>query len=773
MADPTCSGPAFGRALAAVVDDALLEALGSVPAPAPEVAVVALGSYARRELCPGSDVDVLLVHRGDDVASVADALWYPLWDAGFVLGHATRTFRETRRLAEDDLDTFTALLDARVVGGPRAQEAAELIGAVRTLARRRRGAVLDRLADDSIRRRNRPGPVAEMLAPNLKDGSGGLRDLHALVWAGWCVSEPGGLAGLVTAGALAPSDAEFLTSARTTLLDVRVALHRATAGRSDVLALQDQDAVAAALDFADADDLMRSLAAVARRVAWIAGEVWTALRSPPRRRTRAASVAPGLERRGDRLVLVPGTAMDGATLLAVAHAAARDGLGVDRETLAALRAAPAVEWNSRTRTELIGWLGAGPSAIEVFAALDHEDLVTRVLPEWAGVRYRPQRNAYHRFTVDRHLVETVVEAVDVLDAPSGPAARAAAELQRRDLVLLGALLHDIAKGSPGDHAEVGATAARTIATRMGYPPGDVETLEWLVRDHLLMADTATRRDLADPVTIERFAARVETVERLALLTVLTVADSRATGPAAWGAGKAALVSELFDRTVAALTGAAMGAAGPAPSELAPLVGAGVIVEWSDRGDGRWRCSVGADDRPGLLADVAGALALEGFDIETAIGQSLTDRRAAEVFEGSDRFGRLQDDSGRRRAAATIRGVLAGEVSVAEGLERRRHAYRRHDLPAPATDMEVRVEVALDESADAAVVEVFAPDEIGLLATVAGVFGALGLDVTVAKVATTGELAVDVFYVRDGDAKLQDPQRIAALEDALRRALHRD
>ncbi|MGZ4677517.1 MAG: nucleotidyltransferase domain-containing protein, partial [Acidimicrobiia bacterium] len=120
MADPTCSGPAFGRALAAVVDDALLEALGSVPAPAPEVAVVALGSYARRELCPGSDVDVLLVHRGDDVASVADALWYPLWDAGFVLGHATRTFRETRRLAEDDLDTFTALLDARVVGGPRA-----------------------------------------------------------------------------------------------------------------------------------------------------------------------------------------------------------------------------------------------------------------------------------------------------------------------------------------------------------------------------------------------------------------------------------------------------------------------------------------------------------------------------------------------------------------------------------------------------------------------------------------------------------------------------
>ena len=292
----------------------------------------------------------------------------------------------------------------------------------------------------------------------------------------------------------------------------------------------------------------------------------------------------------------------------------------------------------------------GRPTLDVFAALDHEDLVTRILPEWANVRFLPQRNAYHRFTVDRHLVEAVVEAARLLDEPEGPAVRPAAALERPDLLLLAALLHDIAKGLAGDHSEIGETWTEGIATRLGLAAADVADLGWVVRDHLHLADVATRRDLADPVTVARFADRVRDPQRLALLTLLTIADSRATGPAAWSGVKGALIQELYERTAAhfageqppASVGTARRGARPRCRERA---------SWSTgvrSRDGRWRCSVGAPDRPGLLADVAGALSLVGFDIDRAEGHSLPDQRAAEVFDGTDHFDRLVTEAGRER-----------------------------------------------------------------------------------------------------------------------------
>jgi [protein-PII] uridylyltransferase len=454
--------------------------------------------------------------------------------------------------------------------------------------------------------------------------------------------------------------------------------------------------------------------------------------------------------------------LDGDAVLRLARRAADRGLAIDRSALRAGRHAPPPTWRPEARDDFVGLLRAGRAAVGVVASLDHGDLMVRVLPEWSGVRARPQRNAYHRFTVDRHLIETVAEAAALLDDSSIPAV---AVLRRPDVLLLGALLHDIAKGRPGDHSEVGAGMARTVGDRLGVDADGTDALEWLVRDHLLMADTATRRDLADPVTIAKFAARVGDAERLRLLTLLTIADSRATGPAAWSASKAALIDELYERTLAYWRGETA-----APDAIAAdraLAGPGVVVEWTDAGDGRLRCAVGADDRPGLLADVAGALSLEGFDIAAAEGHSLPGGRAAEVFDGSDPLGRL-DDAGRARAADTIRAVLAGRIEIAAGLRARRAAYRSGAVDPAA----VRIVVAPDESADAIVVEVYAPDALGLLADLARAFFDAGLDVTTVRAATTGELAVDVFYVRD-DGTLGDPGAVAGLEQTLRRALARD
>lgn len=769
--DHTLRGRAFGAALSVAVDEvleAVLERVGS-----DRVAVVALGSYARRELAPGSDLDILLLHdRRADVAAVADALWYPLWDAGFVIGHAMRTPKETRKLAGEDRDTLTALLDARIVAGGLDQRAGRVVEDARALAHRHRDRVIGSLADAAVGRRVHPGPVADMLEPNLKEGAGGLRDLQAFAWIGWALEPGGGVEPLVARGALRPGDDAFFAAATTTLLDVRLSLHRVTGGRSDVLALQDQDAVAAQLEYADADALVRDLAAGSRRVAWIAEDAWAHLhpRVPP---TRDHGQLPiGMVETHGRIAIADDGAIDQTSVLHVARVAAERRLGIDRTTLARLRAAPAPEWTPDARADFFALLRQGSSAVEVFEALDHEDLVTRILPEWEHVRFRPQRNAYHRFMVDRHLLETVSEAVRLLDEPGAPDARPAQSIADPDLLLLGALLHDIGKGQPGDHAVTGANAARGVGERLGLSVDRIETLVWLVRWHLLMADTATRRDLSDPATLRRFAGRVGDVERLRLLTALTVADSQATGPAAWGSGKAALVRELYDRTLAALTHPDLDLVEPT-LELAvdELLGPGVIVQWETLDDARLRCAVGAPDRPGLLAGVAGALAIEGFDILSADGQTLPDGRAAEVFVGTDRFDRLGDAAGRNRAALTIQGVLSGHISAADAIQARQSTYGQ---PAVATaDERVRVRVAQDESDDATVVEVYAPDEIGLLATIASVFTEQALDVRVARVATTGEQAVDVFYVHEAGEKVTDPARVERLRAALFDSLRRD
>lgn len=759
-------GTAFGRALAQLIDETLLEALARVGVD--RLALVALGSYGRAELCPGSDVDVLLLHDGRrDVRAVADALWYPLWDAGFVLGHAARTAKETLRLADHDVETLTALLDVRVVGGDLAPEAARLAERVRDLAPRRRDALIAELGAASARRRVRPGPVAEMLEPNLKEGGGGLRDLHALDWAGWALGAPGGLDTLSARGYLHRGDAESLAEARERLLDLRVGLHRVTGRRADVLALQDQDAVAAMMGALDADGLVRALSTSARRVAWIAADVWDRLsataRGPGGRVvSRDRVIAPGVLVRDERVHVDVVATVDGALVLRAAAIAAGLGLPFDRPTLQRLGGAPPPTWDKAAREDFVALLRTGERAVEVFEALDHEGALVPILPEWDHVRSLPQRNAYHRHTVDRHLLETVAEVAALLDDTSGPDGAVVAEGCRTDLVLLAALLHDLGKGLPGDHAQAGAAAASLVARRMGFADADVSTLEWLVRDHLLMAETASRRDLSDPATIARFAARVADATRLRLLYVLTVADSRATGPAAWGPGKAALLRELLLRALVRFEGGTA----PDASDLVPAPEASeteaVVVLWDRLDDGRLRCTVGAPDRPGLLAGVAGALTLEGFDIAAAVGRTEPGGRAVEVFTGGDHFGRLEDDHGRERAAETIRAVLAGSVQLGDLLRERRSRYARTRPSDPAP----RVEIALDESDEATVVEIHAHDEVGLLARVAAVFSDQGLDVSVAKVATLGDRVVDVFYVRDAQGKVTDRPRLAALEVAL-------
>jgi len=713
------------------------------------VAVVAVGGYGRRELTPGSDLDVVLVH--DNVASVkeiADGLWYPIWDAGVALDHSVRTVDEAASVAREDLKAMLGLLDARHVAGDPALTTRlreQVLGAWRRDARKR----LPELAAAVRERGERNGELAFLLEPDLKECRGGLRDVHAMTAAAaaWVTDAPG----------------ERVRTAAATLLDVRVALHQRAqrSGRpSDRLVLQEQAPVAQALGLTDPDLLMREVYEAARTIAFASDLTWrrveAALRPPRRSRPGLfRSVAPSRRPLADDVVEQDGEVVlardadpagDPVLLLRVAAAAAQSDLPIAPHTLDRLAAAPAMPepWPPSAVDELVSLLGAGSAVVHVVEALDQAGLFSRLFPEWDKVRCKPQRNAVHRFTVDRHLVEAVAEAGSLTRRVSRP-----------DLLLLGALLHDIGKGYPGDHTEAGVEIVPVIGRRLGLAAHDIGVLMALVHHHLLLPDTATRRDIDDPATVALVTSAVRDRATLELLHALTEADALATGPAAWGEWKARLVDALVARAAAALAGEPP----PQPERLDERQ-----LALAERGElaidveGE-RVTVVAPDRPGLLWRWAGVLSLHRLAIRSATATSIG-ATAVTVFEVSPRFGSPPDWSVVR---ADLRRAYDDALAIADALAERERAYAR----GTPTVVPARVLWMDDASTSATVLEVRAHDRIGLLYRLTRTLADAGLDVRSARMTTLGAEVVDAFYVADDTGGLvTDPALRARVEEAL-------
>jgi [protein-PII] uridylyltransferase len=490
VADTSVGGRLFCTQLAAATDTwiaaLVTQACHQYPR-GPRFALVAIGGYGRGELSPQSDLDLLLVHdsKPGKVGPIASAIWYPIWDAGLKLGHAVRTIDEQLALAKTDLDTATSLLTIRVIAGD-AKLAADVVEAGRSNWAKRKKRWLEDLQVRVRARQADAGDVAYILEPDLKDGHGGLRDAHSLWWA-----EHSDLL-------LADDDKRALIECYDTLLDARVALHRATGRPGDTLRLEDQDAAAKAAGDASADALMARVAAAARTVAWLADEAWGRVgRSTggvPRQ------VAPGVVLLDGEIEMSGDTKpeADPTYMLRIATAAARHEARIGRTSLDRLsNEVPAwpKRWPAGAIDELVALLLEGHRAIPVIEALDQRGLISRMLPEWEPVRSRPQRNAYHRFTVDRHLWEAAANAAEL-----------ASNVARPDLLVLGALFHDIGKGYPGDHTEVGIVMVREMGPRLGLSEHDVDALVAMVEHHLLLPDVAVRRDLSDPATIQACTA---------------------------------------------------------------------------------------------------------------------------------------------------------------------------------------------------------------------------------------------------------------------------
>lgn len=753
MADPALRGRALAAALSHATDEwlraLLLDALdGASP---DTIALVAVGGYGRQELSPGSDLDVVLLHDGRrDIGRIAERLWYPVWDARLKLGHAVRTPKEALRLAEEDLDTATSFLALRCIAGDE-RMAASVAERSRVQWRQRSRRWLASLAAAIERRHGEQGEIAFLLEPDLKDGRGGLRDVHSLSWA-----EEAQLV-------LFPGDAGALDAAYERLLEVRIALHRRTGRRSDVLTLEEQDGVAADLGYASADALMRQVAGDARTIAWRSDEVWqritATIEGPVGRAGRHDHpVASGVVLRDREVHLDSGAdpADDPVLLLQVALAAARHRTRIERHTLERLAAGTPVwpdPWPAGAHEVFVALLLEGHHAIAPIESLDQYGLFERVLSEWSAVRNKPQRNAYHRFTVDRHLLEAAANA-----------ATFSHRVTRPDLLVVGALLHDIGKGVPGDHTEVGIGMVERIGHRMGFSHDDVEVLQAMVRHHLLLPDVATRRDLSDDSTIRAVADAVGSPLVLELLDRLTEADSLATGPSAWSAWKAELVHDLVARTAHVLGGGEVHEVAWSvfpTGEVLALMGA-MRTAVRTQGD---LLTVVAPDRPGLFSRVAGVLSLHGFDVLGAQafsdeqGMAASEFRVAPPPEG-------RDEHRWERVRVDLEHALQGRLAIEARLAERARAYQRRTTGA-ASSPPPRVVVDNGASSNATVVEVHAPDAIGVLYRITRALADMGLDIRVAKVQTLGPQVVDAFYVRDVmGRKVTDPFHLRELERAV-------
>ena len=736
LARTDLTGAPLRAALTSLYDGWLAELFAD---PGPGVALVAVGALGRMDPTPGSDLDLVLVHAGrPDIAAVADALWYPIWDTGIGLDHSVRTITEAVDVARDDLKAALGLLDARYLAGD-ALLAQDLIAATRKTWRAGASKRLPELKEVVEQRATQFGEVAFLLEPDLKEARGGLRDVHALQAAAWAqVADAPGAA--VRAG-------------YDLLLDVRGELHRQTgaSGRRvvDKLLMQEQDAIAVTLGFADADALMGAVSSAARTIAYAGDITWRrvvpAKRGFMRRKggpTRLPLDQDVVQQDGEVVLARDADpAADAGLVLRVAAAAARAALPIAPITLDRLGECPAVQipWPASVLEDFVGILATGASAVPVFEALDQAGLLVPLLPEWEQVRSKPQRNSYHRFTVDRHLIETAAGAAALTRRVSRP-----------DLLLLGALLHDIGKGRPGDHTEVGMDLVAVIGPRLGLSDADTDVLVAMVRHHLLLPDVATRRDLDDPATTRAVADAVGSLEVLELLHALTEADSAATGPAAWSSWKGQLITELVRRTSSLLVGVPPVSTSPLSEGQRALVDRGELALAVD-GE---TVTVVAPDRPGLLSVAAGVLALHRMDVRAANAFSVGSMGVT-VFRVAARFGSTPDWS---VVHGDLRLAMEGALDLPGKLASREAAYARR--PGPVAPSTVRL---VDDASDTAtVVEVRAPDELGVLHRISAVLAFHGLDVRSAHISSLGADVVDAFYV----PVLTDPEKRAQLVDNL-------
>jgi [protein-PII] uridylyltransferase len=808
------------------------------------MAVVAVGGYGRGLLSPGSDIDLLFLLPYKQTAwgeSVAEAILYPLWDMGLKVGHATRSVDECIRQARADMTIRTTILDARHIVGDAAltEELAQRFD--KDIVQSTAAEFIAAKLGEREERHKRSGESRYLVEPNVKDGKGGLRDLHTLFWIGKYVYRVRDAEELIGKGVFTKKELATFRRSEEFLWAVRCHLHFLAGRAEERLSFDLQREMAERLGYTehpgmkDVERFMKHYFLVAKDVGDLTGIFCAALEEqegkPVPRLTRMVATLTRRKRRPikdhpdffidyDRLSVADDDAFenDPVNLIRFFQLADKYDLELHPDALKLARhSLKLVDSDLREDKEanrLFREILTSKRAPEVvLRRMNEAGVLGRFVPEFGRVVAMMQFNLYHHYTVDEHLIRCIGVLSEIergTNPEYGLANDLMPKLKNRDLLYIALFLHDIAKGRPEDHSTAGAKIARRFGPRMGLSAADTETVAWLVQQHLTMSMIAQSRDLADRKTIEDFAQKVQSLERLKMLLILTTADIRAVGPGVWNGWKAQLLRTLYYETEPVLTGGFSEVNRSRRVEMAQAEFRAAVTDWqsadieryvtrhyppywlkvdlerkleharfitiaekskrtlatsarTDPERGVTELTILAPDHPRLLSVIAGACAVAGGNIVDAQIFTTTDGLALDTISISREFDRDEDEERRAaRIADSIEGTLKGQTRLPESV-RQKGSKPRH--ATFAIEPEVNVHNAWSDRHT--VIEVIGLDRPGLLYNVTNTISRLNLNIASAHVATFGERVIDVFYVTDlTGAKIVSPQRQAAIRRGL-------
>ncbi len=810
------------------------------------VSIVAVGGYGRGEMAPYSDVDLLFLtpyKRTSWVETAVEAILYLLWDLKLKVGQSTRSVADCMRYARDDLTVRTSLLEMRFLAGDR--EPFETLQETlwRDLFARTGPEFVEAKLAERDRRHERHGGSRYLLEPNIKEGKGGLRDLQTLHWVSRYLYRSETAWELVARGVFEREEVQRFADAAKFIWAVRCHLHDLVGRAQDHLTFDRQVEIAARMGFRDGggrqgvEHFMHAYFRHAKNVGDLTRIFSAALEAQhAKRRPHLSALLRGLSLMPEAEAQGPFRVQDGRLTVRDLEVFAEDPVNIFRLFREAARLDArihpvalrlvtrsldliddAVRENSEANRLFLEMLTDQAHSEWLLRLLNETDVLGRFIPEFGRIVAMMQFNMYHSYTVDEHTIRTIGILGRIERLEEREAHPLATEIVRvginRRVLAVALLLHDIGKGTGRDHSDFGAEIAERLCPRLGLDAAETETAIWLVRNHLLMSDTAQKRDIADPVTVRAFAAEVRSPERLRLILVLTVCDIRGVGPTVWNNWKAQLLRTLYWEARALLTGgphretrasridAARGALADTLSgwteearahelsrhyphywlgldtqthlifaEMAgDYAGEGIVSRFMINGvlDATKACLY-MPDHPGLFSRMAGALALAGANVKDARTYTTSDGMACSTFWIQDAQGQPFEPSRLERLRATIERTLRGEVIPREAI-REKEKVRPRDL---SFTVPTRILFDNDGSEIYTIIEVNARDRLGLLHALTRTLSGLNLNIFAAIIATYGEHAVDVFYVKDlfglkirgaAKQKLIEDRLVAAIE----------
>jgi [protein-PII] uridylyltransferase len=817
----------------------------SNPTAGEHLAIVAVGGYGRGELAPYSDLDLLFLlpyKQTPYTEQVVESLLYVLWDLGLKVGQSTRSIEECLRQAKSDLTIRTALLEARYVWGDEAL--------FRALKRRFEGEIVRggaaqfveaKLAERDARHL-RVGDSRYQLEPNVKEGKGGLRDLHTLFWIAKYIYCTDDVKKLVELGVLSAAEAQRFARAQSFLWTVRCHLHYLAGRAEERLTFDRQAEIGRRMGYTDhagsrgVERFMKRYFLIAKDVGDLTRIFCAILEAEQKRKRRLSWVRWGAGRRqlggfvidGERLTIPSEDFFqrDPVALLRLFHVAQQNGLDIHPR---ALRSASqslklidrALRENPEANRLFLEILTARKDPETALRRMNEAGVFGRFIPDFGRVVAQMQYDMYHVYTVDEHTLFAIgilhkIESGQ-LRGELPLATQIAPTIISRRALYVAVLLHDIAKGRGGDHSVIGERIACKLGPRLGLAAEETETVAWLVRWHLLMSNTAFKRDIDDPQTIRDFAERVQSPERLKLLLTLTAADIRAVGPKVWNGWKAALLRELYHCTIDVISGglsaerqdARIAAAQMAARQKLPDFTEDELETFFARGYPFYWLSLDAEtharharlmreadargtplvvdkridaaravteitlytaDHPGLFSRIAGALAVSGANIVDAKIMTMSNGMALDTFWVQDQAGGAFDRPDKlAKLALTCERVLTGDLKLHVELA------RPPAIPSRTRVFSVIPRVLIDNKASAfhTVIEVNGRDRLGLLYELTRELTRLNLQVSSAKISTYGEKVVDVFYVKNlFGHKVEHPTKLADIQKTLEIVLAR-